>query len=81
MGMAYPRISAGVIAASPVHERGVNSSSLQAAESMSTSAILAAAGVVLTLLSGSGGFGIVYASAVAVAVVASGVAWRSTRVG
>ena len=81
MGMAYPRISAGVIAGSPVRKRGVNSSSLQASESMSTSAILAGAAVVLTLLSGSSGYGLVYAVAVAVAALASGVAWRSTRMG
>lgn len=80
MGMAYPRISTGVVALSPLQERGVNSSSLQASESMSTSAILAGAAIVLTLLGGSGGYGIVYAAAIAVAAGASGVAWRSMRV-
>ena len=80
MGMAYPRISSGVIAGSQRGEQGANSSALQASESMATSAFLAGTGVVLTAFAGSSGYNVVYAAAIAVAVAAVVLGRRAARV-
>lgn len=70
MGMAYPRISAGVMARSTAGGQGVNSSAIQASESMSTSTVLALSGVILTVAAGLGGYVAVYTVA-AILVVGS----------
>lgn len=80
MGLAYPRISASVIARSTPEQQGQNSSALQASESMSTSAFLAMTGAVLTGISGLTGYVTVYALAAIVATVAAGVSGRAAHV-
>ncbi|WP_218828807.1 MFS transporter [Rhodococcus sp. 06-235-1A] len=49
MGMAYPRITATVLAESTEEEQGTNSSALQISESMSQSILIAVTGAVLSL--------------------------------
>ncbi|MEG9227608.1 MFS transporter [Aeromicrobium sp. Sec7.5] len=81
MGMAYPRISSGVVAGSQPGEHGANSSALQASESMATSAFLAGAGVVLTTVAGASGYDVVYAAAVVVAGAAVVLSRQAVRNG
>ena len=81
MGMAYPRISSGVIAGSQPGEQGANSSALQASESMATSAVLAGTGVVLTGAAGASGYDVVYTAAVVVAVAAVVLSRQAVRNG
>lgn len=50
MGLAYPRITASVLARSAKTEQGTNSSALQTSESMSQSALIAVTGAVLSLV-------------------------------
>lgn len=69
MGIALPRISSTVMSLSPVGLQGRNSSALQIAESVVTSALVAVAGAVLTAAF-LGGYLAVYALAGAVALAA-----------
>lgn len=70
MGMAYPRITSAVLALSPAGEQGVNSSAIQAAENMASTAFLAITGAVLAVLAATEGFVVVYA----LIIVAAGLA-------
>ncbi|MFE1099843.1 MFS transporter [Nocardiopsis alba] len=73
MGAAYPRISASVLALSPVERRGEHGSSLQISEAMGSSLLLAATGAILAS-SLVGGYPIVYSAATVVALGALAVA-------
>lgn len=77
MGMAYPRISAAVMARSAPGSQGIDSSALQASESMSTSTILALSGVILTGIAGLGGYVAVYAIAAVLIIGAVAVGRRA----
>ncbi len=77
MGLAYPRITARVLARSEKAEQGTNSSALQASESMSQSALIAVTGAVLSLMI-THGFVMAYALIVVVGGTAVLVARRSS---
>lgn len=78
MGLAYPRISSGVLTRSSPEQHGQHSSALQASESMSISAFLAMTGAVLTISLGSAGYITVYGMAGAVVLLAGAVGRHQT---
>ena len=69
MGLAYPQITSAVLAISPADQQGANSSALQIAESLSTSAFLAITGTTLTL-TGTLGYLIDYSLAITISALA-----------
>ncbi|WP_017583350.1 MFS transporter [Nocardiopsis valliformis] len=69
MGIAYPQLSSTVLTLSAKERQGANSSALQVAESLGSSALLAVAGAVLTTAA-LGGYLTVYGLVTVVAVAA-----------
>ncbi|GAA2616710.1 hypothetical protein GCM10010399_54530 [Dactylosporangium fulvum] len=76
MGIAYPVVTSTTLQLSPPDQHGFYSSSLQAAESMATSAFLAATGLMLTTLS-TNSYTLTYALIVTLAVLAVLLGWRA----